>query len=37
YGPRFGLIYVDYPTQTRVVKGSGRWFQELLTAGKNPS
>ena len=36
YGPRFGLIYVDYPTQTRVVKGSGRWFQELLTSGPQP-
>jgi len=31
YGPRFGLVYVDYPTQRRVVKDSGRWFQRLLT------
>jgi len=32
YGPRFGLIYVDYPTQTRVVKASGRWFEQLLSS-----
>lgn len=30
YGPRFGLTYVDYPTQRRTVKDSGRWFQSLL-------
>ncbi len=30
YGPRFGITYVDYPTQRRVVKDSGRWFQALL-------
>jgi len=32
YGPRFGIVYVDYPTQRRVVKDSGRWFAELLGA-----
>lgn len=31
YRPRFGLIYVDYPTQTRIIKQSGYWFQQLLT------
>ena len=36
YGPRFGLIYVDYPTQTRVVKSSGRWFQDLLAVSNTP-
>lgn len=30
YGPRFGLVYVDYPTQRRIVKDSGRWFQRFL-------
>lgn len=30
YLPRFGIVYVDYPTQKRVVKDSGRWFQERL-------
>jgi beta-glucosidase len=32
YGTRFGIVYVDYPTQRRIVKGSGRWYRELLTA-----
>jgi beta-glucosidase len=31
YEPRFGITYVDYPTQRRVVKDSGRWFQSFLT------
>lgn len=29
YGPRFGLIYVDYPTQERIIKRSGRWYAEV--------
>jgi beta-glucosidase len=33
YGPRFGLVHVDYPTQRRVVKDSGRWFQRMLQQG----
>ncbi len=32
YVPRFGLVYVDYATQRRLVKDSGRWFQQFLTA-----
>ncbi len=27
---RFGLVAVDYATQTRTVKQSGRWFREFL-------
>jgi beta-glucosidase len=30
YAPRFGLIYVDYPTQKRIMKDSGKWFREFL-------
>jgi beta-glucosidase len=26
YEARFGLIYVDYPTQDRIIKRSGRWY-----------
>ena len=26
YGKRFGMIYVDYATQERIVKRSGRWY-----------
>ncbi len=30
YRPRFGLVYVDFATQERIVKDSGRWFQAFL-------
>ena len=30
YKPRFGLIYVDYATQRRIVKQSGRWYRALI-------
>ena len=30
YEPRFGLIYVDYPTQKRYMKDSGKWFKSQL-------
>lgn len=31
YVPRFGLVYVDYDTQRRMIKDSGRWFKRFLT------
>ena len=30
YNRRFGLVYVDYPTQTRTPKDSARWYQRLI-------
>ena len=30
YSKRFGIIYVDYQTQQRIVKDSGRWYQSLI-------
>ncbi|HEV8193715.1 MAG TPA: family 1 glycosylhydrolase, partial [Ktedonobacterales bacterium] len=30
YSKRFGIVYVDYPTQRRVVKDSGRWYADLI-------
>jgi beta-glucosidase len=30
YGQRFGLVYVDFKTQKRTVKDSGRWFAEVI-------
>ncbi|MCE7905198.1 MAG: beta-glucosidase [Anaerolineae bacterium CFX3] len=30
YGPRFGLVYVDWKTQKRIVKDSGRWFAKAI-------
>jgi beta-glucosidase len=32
YGTRFGLVHVDYPTQRRTVKASGRWYRDLIRA-----
>ncbi len=30
YGQRFGLVYVDFKTQKRVIKDSGRWFANVI-------
>jgi beta-glucosidase len=30
YNARFGLVHVDYDTQKRTVKSSGRWFANFL-------
>ena len=30
FSKRFGIVYVDYPTQRRIVKDSGRWYQRFL-------
>lgn len=36
YAERFGLIYVDYPTQKRTLKDSARWYaQTVRENGKN--
>ena len=32
YDKRFGLVHVDYPTQTRTVKASGHRYAELIRA-----
>ncbi len=30
YKPRFGLVYIDYHTQQRIIKDSGVWFSRFL-------
>ena len=30
YFDRFGLIFVDYPTQQRIVKDSGHWYRRVI-------
>ena len=30
YTMRFGLVYVDYATQQRIIKDSGRWFSQVI-------
>ena len=32
YSNRFGIVYVDFATQQRIVKDSGRWYQRLIAA-----
>ena len=31
YHPRFGLIYIDFKTQQRIVKASGNWYSDFLS------
>ena len=33
YGKRFGLVHVNYDTQERIVKDSGRWYANFLQGG----
>lgn len=30
YAQRFGLVYVDYPTQARVPKASASWYRQVI-------
>ena len=30
YAKRFGMTYVDYATQKRTVKDSGKWYAEVI-------
>jgi beta-glucosidase len=30
FNPRFGLVYIDYPTLERYIKDSGLWFRVFL-------
>ncbi|HLH61984.1 MAG TPA: GH1 family beta-glucosidase [Ktedonobacteraceae bacterium] len=34
YSKRFGLVYIDYPTQRRIIKDSGYWYASFLAAQK---
>ncbi|PUZ30613.1 beta-glucosidase [Chitinophaga costaii] len=33
YRARFGLVHVDFETQQRTVKASGKWFRQFLQGG----
>jgi len=30
FHPRFGLVYVDFNTQQRVIKSSGKWYSQFI-------
>jgi beta-glucosidase len=32
YGKRFGIIHVDFATQERIIKRSGRWYADVIAA-----
>jgi beta-glucosidase len=34
YAPRFGLAYVDFKTQKRTIKDSGRWYGKVAGANR---
>jgi beta-glucosidase len=34
YGVRFGLNYVDYPTQRRIPNASFHWYGNLIKAAR---
>ena len=34
YNMRFGLVYVDYPTQKRIPKQSAFWYRDLISEHK---
>lgn len=36
YAKRFGIVYVDYPTQRRIVKASGRFWSQVARANGLP-
>ncbi|MBU2995345.1 beta-glucosidase [Cellulophaga baltica] len=31
YKPRFGLVHIDFETQKRIVKASGKWYTKFLS------
>lgn len=32
FSKRFGITHVDYETQQRTLKDSGRWYQQVIAA-----
>jgi len=32
YSKRFGIVYIDYPTQTRIPKDSAAWYRRVIAA-----
>ncbi|HEY8475025.1 MAG TPA: GH1 family beta-glucosidase [Natronosporangium sp.] len=37
YQKRFGIIYVDYPTQTRLLKDSALWYRDVIARNGLPA
>jgi beta-glucosidase len=37
YAKRFGMVYIDYPSQQRVPKDSALWYREVIRRGGPPT
>ena len=37
YSKRFGIVYVDYPTQRRIPKSSAHWYREVIRQNGLPN
>ncbi len=37
YSQRFGLVYVDFATQERTIKESGRWYAKVIAGNAIPT
>jgi beta-glucosidase len=37
FSQRFGLAYLDFKTQQRTLKGSGRWYAQVAAENRVPS
>ncbi|WBL20750.1 GH1 family beta-glucosidase [Zunongwangia sp. HRR-M8] len=35
YHPRFGLVYIDFDSQQRIIKNSGLWYRDFLRSQAN--
>ncbi len=35
FGNRFGLVYVDFATQKRIIKDSGYWYRDVIASNGN--
>ena len=36
YYPKFGLVHVDFETQKRIIKDSGKWYAAFLDTNLSP-
>ncbi len=34
YSKRFGIVYVDYETQKRIIKDSGYWYKDVISSSE---
>lgn len=37
YSKRFGIVYIDYPSQRRIVKESARWYADFIRSQRQRS